>query len=189
MDNEKNIVLDDEKAILLNHNYDGIEELDNPLPNWWLIIFYGTIIFSVFYYGYYEMFGGPSHRKQLDADLAEIHALAPAPVAMVFSDDDSKNPQLVANGKVVFDGKCAACHRADGGGLVGPNLTDKAWIHGDGHAEAIAKVVAEGVADKGMPPWAALLSNDEMKGVVAFVVSLKGTQPPNPKEPQGTEVP
>ncbi len=192
-DNKPNIILEDEKAILLNHNYDGIEELDNPLPKWWQIIFYGTIVFSVFYVGYYQYGGGPSSQQELAADLAAVKALAPAApqgAADIVARIDGLKGDAVAMtaGKAVYDGKCLACHADRGQGIVGPNLTDKFWIHGDGKAAAIAKVIAEGVADKGMPPWGAVLSPDELAQVSAYIISLRGTNVPGGKEPQGSEV-
>lgn len=189
---DKPIVLEDEKAILLNHNYDGIHELDNPLPKWWLIIFYSTMIFAVFYYGYYEFGGGPSLKQELESDLAAIQAMAPppgtGPSAALNFDGADKDPALLASGKAVFVGKCAACHGDNGQGLVGPNLTDHFWIHGAGTMADIAKVVQEGVAEKGMPPWGPVLSQDELKSVTVFVASLIGTNPANPKAPQGNEI-
>lgn len=192
-DIKPNIILDDEKAILLDHNYDGIEELDNPLPKWWQIIFYGTIIFSVFYVGYYEYGSGPSSQQELETDLAAVRALAPpAPQGaddIVAKIDGLKgDATAMVAGKAVYDGKCLACHGDKGQGLVGPNLTDKFWIHGDGKAAAVAKVVTEGVADKGMPPWGPVLTPDELAQVSAYVISMRGTNAPGGKEPQGAEV-
>lgn len=182
------------EALLLDHNYDGIQEFDNPLPNWWLVTFYGAIIFSVIYIGYYHFAGGPSLTDELAADLKEVQAqvaatksATPAPseqeLLAVFNDAGKR-----AAGKQVYTEKCAACHGVEGQGMIGPNLTDNFWIHGDGSLGAILKVVNEGVADKGMPPWGPLLSKDQLEGSVAYVRSLKGTKPANPKEPQGTEV-
>lgn len=184
---------DNEK--LLDHEYDGIKELDNPLPGWWLTTFYGAIVFAVLYLGYYH-FGGPgkdSH-ETLAMDLSEIKAQqdasaknAPAP------DENSLQAVLadsakLASGKTIFAEKCAVCHAADGGGMIGPNLTDKFWIHGDGSLPAILQVVAEGVSDKGMPPWKTLLKQDEIVTVVAYAKTLQGTKPAKPKEPQGNEI-
>lgn len=192
-DIKPNVILDDEKAILLDHNYDGIEELDNPLPKWWQLIFYGTVIFSVFYVGYYEYGGGPTLKQELEADLASVSALAAASAPQGGTDLTAQiealkgNTTALAAGKAVYDGKCLACHADKGQGLVGPNLTDKFWIHGDGKAAAVAKVVAEGVADKGMPPWGPVLTADDLVHVSAYVISLRGTNVPG-KEPQGSEV-
>jgi len=95
-------------------------------------------------------------------------------------------PEQLGHGKGVFTKNCASCHAADGGGGIGPNLTDRAWLHGDGSVLAILKVVRDGVAEKGMPPWGALLKTEDTIGVAAYVRSLNGTAPAKPKPPQGT---
>ena len=98
------------------------------------------------------------------------------------------DPEQLKPGKEQFASKCASCHAPDGGGLVGPNLADKFWIHGKGELADIYKVVREGVLDKGMPAWGALMSDAELNSVVAYVKTLDGTKPANPKAPQGTEI-
>jgi cytochrome c oxidase cbb3-type subunit 3 len=176
-------------AVVLDHNYDGIEELDNPLPKWWLLTFYGAIAFSFVYVGYYWVGTGPSQREIMNADLKaiEIQQLANAanekldPEILTAALSDSA---ALAVGKTVFGEKCAACHMADGGGSIGPNLADNYFIHGN-QPEQVLNVIREGVGDKGMPPWKALLNQDQVVGVTAYVLSLVGTKPANPKAPQG----
>jgi cytochrome c oxidase cbb3-type subunit 3 len=99
-----------------------------------------------------------------------------------------KDPEALKQGKESFSTKCAACHAADGGGLVGPNLTDHFWINGKGELNDIYKVVRNGVLDKGMPAWGALMSDSELNSVVAYVKTLEGTKPITAKSPQGEEV-
>ena len=178
----------------LDHAYDGIQEYDNPLPGWWLATFYITIVFAVLYIGYYHVGSGPGPHEELASDLAEIKAQASAntpkepplteeAMMAVYADAGRRD-----SGKKVFVEKCASCHAVDGGGLIGPNLTDNFWIHGKGTMVDVASVVSEGVLDKGMPPWKTMLKKDEIQNVVAYVHSLKGTKPANPKAAQGNEV-
>lgn len=180
------------------HVYDGIVEHDNFLPRWWLGILYGTIAFSIGYYGYYELGGGPGLRdeyavamKELDAAKAAAAPAGGAPNGESGGGDEetvlaawSASTDHVGQGKAVFDAKCAVCHGKAGEGGIGPNLTDDFWIHGAKHSQ-IAATIRNGVNDKGMPPWGAILSGDELKSTVAFVRSLHGTNPANPKAPQG----
>jgi cytochrome c oxidase cbb3-type subunit 3 len=177
---------------LLDHTYDGIQEYDNPMPRWWLTTFAGTIIFSVIYYFNVGPIGiGKGRIADYEADMKAYAAAHPAPTGDISPDqlaaiiaDKSK----VDAGKVVFSTTCASCHGPDGGGLIGPNLTDKFWLHG-GQPADIYKTVVNGVLEKGMPNWGKILKPDQVQNVVAYVVSLKGTTPANPKAPQGTEVP
>jgi cytochrome c oxidase cbb3-type subunit 3 len=180
---------------VLDHDYDGIQEFNNPLPRWWLATFYGAILFAPLYFGYYHL-GGPGidPHYAVDQEVGEIKARQTAllkksggpneqTLQAIFLDSKRRSA-----GNGIFTEKCAVCHGADGGGIIGPNLTDKYWIHGDGSLTAILKVVSEGVADKGMPPWGLMLKPDEILSVVAFVKSMQGTKPANPKAPQGSEV-
>ena len=174
----------------LDHVYDDIEELDNALPKWWLGILYGTIAFSAAYYLYYEVGSGPSLIKEYEEAKATVAATtaAQAPQSSGPTEDSllavANEPARKKAGKDVFMGKCAACHGPEGQGAIGPNLTDKYWLHG-GKLTQIYNTIAEGVADKGMPPWKALLKDDEMQSVVAYIRSIKDTNPAGAKAPQG----
>ncbi len=173
---------------LLEHDYDGIKEYDNPLPRWWLWIFYATIVFVPFYYVAPGFMGeGPGMVADYEADVAAYKAAQPPqPAAM----DDATllaaatNTAAVKLGAEVYTKNCAACHRADGGGLIGPNLTDAAWIHGSTPG-AIYQTIAAGVLAKGMPAWDRILKPEELTGVTAYVLTLKGTNPATPKAPEG----
>ncbi|HVK61803.1 MAG TPA: cbb3-type cytochrome c oxidase N-terminal domain-containing protein [Bdellovibrionales bacterium] len=183
-------VLKGDEGLLLDHNYDGIKELDYPLPRWWLILFYVSIVFAVGYAGYYMLGFGPTLTQELAIDLQQIsEAQAKAPKPESQGDEvfavALKDPKQVQLGHDSFSAKCAACHGDVGQGLIGPNLTDDYWLHGNGSLQAIAKVVAEGVPEKGMPAWAAIVKSDELVHLVAFIKSLRGTNPPAAKEPQG----
>lgn len=182
-------VLRGEENLLLDHNYDGIRELDHVLPRWWLGILYGTIVFAAWYAGYYLSGHGPTPQQELAVAMKQIEALQPKPapggadtVALLAA---FKDPTRIKHGAEVFAGKCVPCHGDKGQGVIGPNLTDDFWIHGKGTLVDIASVVTVGVGDKGMPPWGSILNQDELRDVVAFVHSIHGTNPPSPKEPQG----
>lgn len=177
---------------LLDHSYDGIQEYDNPMPRWWVWVFWATIVFSVAYYFLPAPFGeGPGMVAQYEADVAKHQASQPAQAAPTVSDDQlsqlASNAAALADGKTVYETNCAACHRADGGGLIGPNLTDDAWIHG-GTPTQVHHTIAVGVLEKGMPPWERILKPEQLNNVTAYVLSLKGTNPPNPKAPEGPAV-
>jgi cytochrome c oxidase cbb3-type subunit 3 len=176
---------------LLDHDYDGIREYDNPMPRWWLWIFYATIIFVPFYYFAPSPFGeGDGVVAEYEADMAAYRAAHPpeAATAVALSDDEyrqrASDAAVVAEGKQVYTTNCAACHRADGGGLIGPNLTDDAWIHG-ATPNAIHRTIVDGVLEKGMPPWGRILRPEQVDAVTAYVISLHGTNPPTPKAPEG----
>lgn len=177
---------------MTDHEYDGIKELDNFLPSWWLGILWGTIIFAAGYWGYYHMGPGPSIKAEFDQGQARI-AMVKAQREQASNAGGAGEAELVAMvkdtaktkaGAAVYAGKCASCHGPQGQGGIGPNLTDDNWIHG-GKITEIVKVVTNGVGDKGMPPWGPVLTKDELYQVVAYVKSIRGTNPPNPKAPQG----
>lgn len=182
------------EAEILDHEYDGIREFDNPLPSWWLLTFYGAIVFSVFYVAYYHFGPGPSLEQELSQDLAQVNALAEKSRAAEAPPSEEQlhaallDADTKALGKKIFIEKCAACHGALGEGQIGPNLTDKFWIHGNGELAELLTLVSQGVPDKGMPPWSALLDRAQLIAAAVHVRSLRGTSPPNAKAPQGTEV-
>jgi cytochrome c oxidase cbb3-type subunit 3 len=177
---------------LLDHEYDGIREQNNPLPAWWLATFYGTILFSMAYLAYYEIGPGPTLLEEFRAEhsallTAQKSKKVPFPVeetlAGYLKDDGARDL-----GAKLYAKNCVSCHAEKGQGLVGPNLTDNAWIIGRGTPMEIAQVVHDGVLDKGMPPWNAMLKHEQIYQLVSFVVSLKGTNPPGAKPPQGNLV-
>ncbi len=182
----------EEKAKLMaDHSYDGISELDNFMPPWLQYVFIGTVIFGVSYFVYYSVLGtGLTGEEEYQEEL-RIEAIAAAvrnenslasidENSVVF--DESENS--LTSGKTIFEGNCAACHAADGGGGVGPNLTDEYWLHGGGIAD-IFKVVKYGVIEKGMVPWEDQLSPEEIQNVSSYILTLGGTTPAIPKAPQG----
>jgi len=177
--------------LIAGHDYDGIQEFDNPLPMWWLWTFLGTIIFSFMYYIHYEFNVGPTSDQELASEMESIEKLksiatsnSPKVDLITLMKDQNK----ISSGGTVFTAKCAACHGDKGQGLVGPNLTDNAWIHGSS-LDAIYKTVSKGVLDKGMPPWDGILKDDELQNVVLFVYSIKGKNIAGGKAPEGTKEP
>jgi cytochrome c oxidase cbb3-type subunit III len=189
----KNLIFKDEEGLLLNHDYDGIQELDHPLPSWWLGILYVSIVFSVFYAGYYMTGIGPTLREELEVAMEKIEANKAQASAQGGSADEMENiilanlqnPDKIKNGLAVYTGKCAACHGDQGQGLIGPNLTDDYWMYGKGTLTDIAILIRDGIPEKGMPPWGGILSPDELHDVTAYIRTLHGTNPPGGKEPQG----
>ncbi len=183
---------DDER--LLEHNYDGIQEYDNPLPRWWVYLFWATILLVPVYYLVPGTMGAGGTKERLYADEMERfkreHPELAAPAPTSASSDEEllalvQRPDVIVAGKAAFAQNCAACHGPAGGGVIGPNLTDDAWLHGGKPAE-IHHTIEAGVLAKGMPAWGKLLKPDVVNAVVAYVATLHGTNPPNPKEPQGT---
>jgi cytochrome c oxidase cbb3-type subunit 3 len=173
---------------LIDHEYDGIREYDNPLPRWWVWTFYATIVFAVLYWFNLGIGVGPGRLAQYQADVLSHQRPEPAAGAGLADLGALVGDQAaIARGREVFVTTCASCHRADGGGGIGPNLTDAAWIHGEGLAE-IHRTIVEGVPAKGMPSWGKLLPREKVDAVTVYVLSLAGTNPPDPKAPEGQPV-
>ncbi len=177
--------------VMLHHNYDGIQELDNRLPPWWLYLFYGGILFGVIYLVRYEMMGGDDQETELRKEMAQAKIdvakyMLTAPDQM----SEAKVTQLtdaadLAKGKTIFATNCAACHRADGGGQIGPNLTDEHWIFG-GSIKNLFHTISNGGRDgKGMVAWNATLKPTEIQQVASYILSLQGTHPKDAKAPDG----
>lgn len=173
----------------VKHVYDGIEEQDNVMPNWWLCILFGSIVFAFGYWGYYETFrAAPGPDGEYEQELLAWKATQPkaGPV-----DDETlvalaADERLVREGAEVFTTNCAACHGLQGQGVIGPNLTDRYWLHGAKPSQ-IQKVIASGVLEKGMPSWEPTLGPERVKQVTAFVLSVKGKNLEG-KGPQGEAI-
>ncbi|MFO0242595.1 cbb3-type cytochrome c oxidase N-terminal domain-containing protein [Gemmatimonas sp.] len=183
---------DDIQDKLLNHTYDGIQEYDNPMPRWWLLTFAATIVFSVIYlFNIGPVGSGKGRIADYEADMAAYAKAHPAPTGGDMSSDQLlalvKDEEAMEEGKEAYTAYCASCHAPDGGGLIGPNLADAYWLHGGTIAD-IYKTVTIGVLEKGMPPWGKTLKPEQLSAVVAYVSTLQGTTPANPKAPQGTPV-
>lgn len=181
----------EERDLELDHNYDGIKELDNKLPPWWLYSFYASIIFAAGYLAYYHILDGGDQIDEFEQEML---------VAKAAVEEYKKNaPDLVSaenvtlltepadleKGASIFQSNCMACHAADGGGGIGPNLTDEHWILGGGIKNVFNTVSEGGRAGKGMIAWKSTLKPTEIQQVSSYVLSLQGTSPANPKEAEG----
>lgn len=177
----------DEDKNLTNHDYDGIREYDNLLPNWWVIIFCGTIIFGFIYSIHYMVGGGQTQAQELALDLSTLPQVTEKQWAESELQGKIDDPETLKSGMAVYGAKCSVCHGSEGQGTIGPNLTDRYWIHGKGERKDIIQIVTKGVLEKGMPSWEGILSEEEELSVTGFVYSLRNTKPANPKDPQGEE--
>lgn len=180
---------DNENGKLLDHEYDGIQELDNNLPLWWLWTFFGAIIFAFIYWIHYSLDGGGlSLDQELKISMAKIEQQRKQ--SQESPGEGEKEPskeELLAMGGELFKANCASCHRNDGGGTIGPNLTDEFWIHGNSE-ESLEKVIKKGVLAKGMPPWEAILRPNQLKSIILYVKNMENTRVKNGKAPQGEKV-
>ncbi len=173
-----------------SHVYDGIVEHDNKLPLWWQLTLYGAVVFALVYWFGRRLNAIATANETYAQDVAaERAAEADRARARGTIDDDllvtlSRDPATLTKGKATFAASCAPCHRADGGGNIGPNLTDAYWLHGSKPTD-LFKVASDGVPAKGMPTWGPQLGQDRIESVVAFVLSLKDTNVPGGKAPQG----
>ena len=186
----KAIPLEKEADMLLDHDYDGIKELDNALPPWWKYGFYITIVVAVFYIFKFEVWHtgmNPTQEYAEEMSAAKIQTDAYLASAKENVDENSVvqlDAAGAAAGKEIFTKTCVACHLAEGQGSVGPNLTDEYWIHG-GSIKDIFKTIKYGFPDKGMQSWQTTYSPVQMQQLATYIRTLKGTNPPNPKAPQG----
>lgn len=179
-----------EQEIMFEHDYDGIKELDNKIPPWFNILFYGTIVFGIIYMLVFHVF----HLEPLSAGeyIQEVRAADLQRQELIrtgaFVNEDNvkqlTDPASIQAGKDIFMKNCVPCHGTNGGGTVGPNLTDDYWIHGGG-IKNIFKTIKYGVPAKGMITWQNLLNPKQIEEAASYVMSLHGTNPPNGKPPQG----
>lgn len=183
--------IENESEIELDHNYDGIHELDNNLPPWWLWGFYISIVFAIVYLVRFHVMQtaplsiGEYEQEMAAAEVAKAEYLKNAAnlvdeTSVVMLDNEG----LIKEGATIFSKNCAVCHAADGGGGVGPNLTDKYWLHG-GDIKAVFSTIKYGVPAKGMIPWEDQLNPADMQKVASYILTLQGTTPASPKEAQG----
>lgn len=173
------------------HEFDGIKELDNPMPPWLKYLFYVTIVVSATYLIRLTVFKDETivQRKEYNNEMAIARAKTEkAEKEEANTAKPMTKEQILAAGKVTFDKICYVCHGKFGEGLVGPNFTDEYWIHGN-KPEDLKKVIVDGVIDKGMLSYKSQLSNKQIDQVIAYILSLQGTNPPNPKAPQGIKMP
>jgi cytochrome c oxidase cbb3-type subunit 3 len=187
----KTVPIEDEKQLLMDHDYDGIKELDNNLPPWWVYLFYACIVFSVVYLVRYEIMGAPDQEAELKSEMAQakIEVAEYMKTAPDLMDEKTvtllTDPADLTAGKAIFDTNCVACHRADAGGTIGPNLTDEHWILGGGIKNVFHTITNGGRDGKGMIAWKGTLKPKEIQAVASYIISLKGSNPKDPKAPDG----
>jgi cytochrome c oxidase cbb3-type subunit 3 len=184
---------DPKEPLLLNHEADGIKELDNNLPRWWVWLFYLTILFAVVYMGYYHVLrAGDLQIAEYDKEWKRGETIKAAAISKfevtIGALEPSQDPEMLAKGQQTFITMCAPCHRADGGGLVGANLCDDYWIHGTNYVDTL-KTILNGVPEKGMLTWRGILKPSEIQAVASYIYTFRGTKPPNPKPPENQQQP
>lgn len=179
---------------VLEHEYDGIREYDNPLPGWWVAAFWASFVFSIGYAAHYHFTGNGQSIASLYEEDMRVAREERAKASLKEAPSESAlgaltaDAQLMQDAKVIFTQRCVSCHASDGQGSIGPNLTDAHWIHGTGTLMDIYEVVSHGVLTKGMPAWELQLQPVELRKIVAYVGTLRGTNIPG-KAPEGTVVP
>ncbi|HEY6626849.1 MAG TPA: cbb3-type cytochrome c oxidase N-terminal domain-containing protein [Ignavibacteriaceae bacterium] len=186
----KSTPIEREKEIMFDHDFDGIKELDSKIPPWFSWLFIITIIFAAYYMIDYHVIG--SGQVMLEEYTNEVHAASLERDALIksgaFVNEETvtviTEASVLEAGKAIYDLNCIACHAADGGGIVGPNLTDDYWIHGGG-IKNVFKVIKYGVVEKGMIAWQTQLNPNQMQEVASYILSLHGTTPAAPKQPEG----
>lgn len=184
--------IEQEADVMLNHDYDGIKELDNVLPPWWVNLFYATIIFGLIYLVRFHVMGDYDQAQEYDREVAAANLEIEknklnSPKEEITLDKVTllTDASSLAKGKEIFNNACAACHKADGGGVVGPNLTDEYWINGGG-IKNVFKIIAEGSKNNPtMVAWAKTIGTIEVQNVASYVMSLQGTNPSGAKAPEG----
>ena len=184
---------DPKEPLLLDHNYDGIQELDNNLPRWWVWLFYITIIYAAVYLVYYHVtrtgdLQAGEYANEMKAGAAIKDAAMGKFEAGIPALTPSTDATVLENGRQTYAKFCAPCHRADGGGLVGPNLTDDYWIHGNTFADNV-KVIWDGVPAKGMITWKTVLKPDQIYSVASYLYTLRGAKLATPGKPPENQTP
>lgn len=186
--------MSEEKDLVIDHEYDGIKELDNPVPAWFNGMFYASMAFAVVYLCVYHVFGwGMNQDQEYEHEMAIAEQARQEWLAQSANNIDENtvtvdlSPETVAAGQAIFAQNCTACHGGVGEGGIGPNLVDEYWLHG-GEVQDIFRTIKYGVLDKGMVPWEQSLTPAQLAEVTNYIISLRGTNPPNAKEPQGDKV-
>jgi cytochrome c oxidase cbb3-type subunit 3 len=194
MDPKRSQTQGSDTDILLDHEYDGIREYDNPMPRWWKWIFWGSFYFSIGYFVHYHLTGnGPSVQASYEADLAQAREAEALALLGTETTEESlskltKDVAMMADAEKLFGARCAACHGLKGEGLIGPNLTDAHWLHGDASLLSIHKLIEQGVPSKGMPAWARQLKPIEVAKLAAFIGTKRNTNLPGPRGAEGTQL-
>ncbi|PWS29557.1 cytochrome C [Pedobacter yonginense] len=183
--------IEEEGDLVIDHAYDGIKELNNPVPTWFNVLFFGTMIFAVSYLFYYHIGGyGDLQDQEYEQEIAkaQVDKAAYLEKSANTIDESSvkvdKTLAVLQEGRTIFNTNCVVCHGDKGQGIIGPNLTDEYWLHGGGISN-VFKTIKYGVPEKGMISWEKNLNPKQMSAVANFVLSLSGTKPAGAKAPQG----
>jgi len=183
--------VEEEKDLVMEHQFDGISELDNPTPAWFMWLFYGTIAIGVAYFSYYHIAEwGALQDQEYVAEMNEADAAKELYLATAANKIDETSvtevnePAVLTTGQAIFNSNCVACHGDKAQGVVGPNLTDEYWLHG-GKINNVFKTIKYGIPEKGMISWEKTLTPKQISDVANYIKSLKGSNPANPKAPQG----
>lgn len=182
-----------EKEVELDHDFDGIRELNNPIPFWFNVLFYGTIIVGIMYLFAYHVFDAPLQAKEYETELVKAEEDKQAYIKKAGSLVDENNVILLTDvakfseGAAIYTSKCAVCHGDNGEGKVGPNLVDEYWLHG-GDIKSVFKTIKYGVPSKGMVAWQNSFNGGQMQQIASYILSLQGTNPEGAKEPQGEKI-
>ena len=179
---------EEKDPLLMNHEADGIKELDNQLPRWWVWLFNLSILFSIVYVLYYHVLGmGASSAEAYEAEMKIANEQKAAAIEKFASQMENMEPSadatILATGEATFMVSCLPCHGPQGQGLVGSNLTDDYWIHGPEFKDSL-RIISSGVPDKGMIAWKESMKPSEIYAVASYIYTLRGTDPPNPKAPE-----
>src|SRR5690606_40700548 len=187
----ENKAIGEEQEIILDHNYDGIRELDNNLPPWWVYMFYASIIFGVVYLARFHIFNDYTQDMEYDREVAEAQIAIEAYKKTAKGLVDANTVELLTEasdikaGGGIYSANCVACHMPDGGGGIGPNLTDEYWILGGGIKNVFQTISEGGRNGKGMIAWKQSLKPAEIAQVASYVLTLSEKTPANPKAPEG----
>ena len=183
--------IEEEKDMMLEHEFDGIRELNNPVPGWFNFLFYGSIAFGIMYFVTYHVTGwGMLQEEEYVVEMKQADVEKKIYLAKSANNIDessvkvSSEASVISAGMAVYKANCVACHGEKGQGTVGPNLTDEFWIHGS-KIDYVFKTIKYGVPEKGMMSWEKVLSPKQISEVSNYILSIKGTAPENPKAPQG----
>ena len=184
--------IEEEKDMVIDHEYDGIQELNNPIPTWFNALFYSTVLFGFIYLLVYHVFGwGMNQDQEYMQELAVAEKAKQEYLAQAANLIDESSvlfdAALAPAGKAIFAANCVACHGANGEGGIGPNLTDRFWIHG-GEIKDVFKTVKYGVPEKGMVPWEQTLTPGQIAEVSSYILTLRDTKPANAKASEGVEI-
>ncbi len=183
--------IEEEHDVLLDHDYDGIKELDNVLPPWWVNLFYITIIFAFVYLVRFHIISDYTQEEEFETEMeiarAEIEKYKLTAPDLMDKDKVTllTDATALAEGKAIYDAKCVACHKPDGGGSIGPNLTDAHWVLGGGIKNVFNTIMEGGREGKGMISWKAEIKPSDIQKVASYILSLQGTNPKDAKAPEG----